>query len=96
MKEFIDIKLTNGCLATISVQQHLIMMHTDFLSAEWPLSGTGILLTPPHYKVINLRFYHTGESGVAYQNFFIDGEYYGAIETFFKSFGFLSVKIKED
>ena len=73
--------------ATISIRKDLIMLHSDCISAQWPLNGTGVSLHHISKNFIKLGF-HSVLTPLSYQSFFFDAKEFDDVDRFFKGFGF--------
>lgn len=82
--------------AKISVMNNLIMLHSDHISAQWPLDHTGVELTHQGNGIIKLGFHHTGCATQTYQSFYFDARYHEVIHLFFKTYGFPMYKAMYD
>ena len=74
--------------ATLSVKQTLIMLHSECISAQWPLDGTSVELTNLPDGTTKVGFHHTGCASGTYQSFYFNGDIFITIEMFFKSWCF--------
>lgn len=89
-KSVIDVQIKNEgdtwAEATLTVVDHLIMLHSICICAQWPLGGVGIHLTHQGNNIIKLAF--MGLDGISYQSFYFNADNHKAIDDFFKSHGF--------
>ena len=76
--------------ATLSVKEGFIMLHSECISAQWPLDFTGVQIT--NYGefecYIKVGFHHTGCSTQPFQSFYFNANMLKEIEDFFKSWRF--------
>lgn len=88
----IGIKFINGEQPSIegklSVLNNLIMLHSPFISSQWPIDQTGMQLTYQCKHIIKLAFMHTGCNSDCYQSFYLEAIYFDLIEEFFKAYSF--------
>lgn len=88
----IDVKFKNGdqpsIKGQISVRYDLVMLHSPFISAQWPIDQTGMQLSYNGKGCIKLAFMHTGCNPDCYQSFNFDAVYFDLIEEFFKAYKF--------
>ena len=89
MPEKIDVKLINtSSLLTISYQSDLIMLHSDFISAQWHPDTVGIEIQS-YNDTVELAFHPNSKtSPYNYQSWYFDIEHKEAILKFFMLLGF--------
>ncbi len=80
------VKTMDGKEATWSYQMKLIMLHTDFISAQWEPDSIGVEVM--HHKDCIKVGMHPVRGNSNYQSFYFDIRYFGEILTFFRSLGF--------
>ena len=85
MKET-TIKTIDGQEATWSFQMKLIMLHTDFISAQWEPNSIGVEIMH-HKNCIKVGMHPVG-GNTNYQSFYFDVQFFEEILTFFKTLGF--------
>ncbi|MCP4392678.1 MAG: hypothetical protein GY804_00130 [Alphaproteobacteria bacterium] len=73
---------------TLSVQGGYIMLHSPFISAQWPVDDTGPELNKFPDGRLKLGFHHTGCNSQIYQSFYLNGKHFKEIEAFFHGWGF--------
>ncbi|MCP3921232.1 MAG: hypothetical protein GY714_01475 [Desulfobacterales bacterium] len=82
------IKKQKWIKGTLSVQAGYIMLHSPFISAQWPLDDTAPELINFSDGRLKLGLHHTTCKSQIYQSFFLNGKHFEEIETFFHSWGF--------
>lgn len=91
----IDVKLyVNESLemdGTLSIYRDLLMLHSPYMSAQWPIDETGIHLTRQTNHIIKLGFY-SAVSVWSYQSIYFDASCYDIIYEFLNTYGFLMPK----
>lgn len=73
---------------SIMYGQDLIILNAGFISAQWPLNGTGVRLHLEGETLLKIGFYHTQCASSSYQSFYFDAAHYDELEKFFKDAGF--------
>ncbi len=73
---------------TLSVQLDCIMLHSPFISAQWPLEDAAPQLINQPNGTLKLGFHHTGCNSQTYQSFYLNGDKFKEIEAFFHGWGF--------
>lgn len=83
----VDLILTGGQKAELSLRSGLIMLHADCISAQWPLNGVSVTILPTEVK-FKIGF-HLMRVSMSYQSFDFDRRY-GFTESlaFFGELGF--------
>ena len=82
----IDILHNTGDEAMFSIQQKLLMLHSECISAQWELNAVGVEITH-HGKFVKVGM-HTLDTTMNYTSFHFDASSFTEIVMFFKSLGF--------
>lgn len=72
--------------AKISLYSSLIMLHSEGISAQWPIDGVGISLTHVDADLMKLGFHSCNNA--SYQSFYFDSKDFKDLDNFFKALGF--------
>ena len=89
MEKNLSLMFKGGGKAFLSYQRALIMLHGDFISAQWQPDSIGIEIMV-YDQTLKVGFHPNGnvQHFNNYQSFYFEREHYDEVLKFFKSLGF--------